>query len=214
MSVSYQSLFGTLEITADAVNATNVNCTELTATILNTSGIYTVNNTMNQAQIQAILDNATYRHVIFTPGTYNIGCLNIRRNNIVLEGQMCTLFMPNGTNNPNILVGDKTANPPTLTYNNIVIKNFILDGNKANQTSEDMTGYVWIKNNCITINYCSNVLVENCTMNYSISGGMTITYNSNNVKFINCSASANYFDGYTAYGSTNVSHHRMLCHWS
>jgi parallel beta-helix repeat protein len=164
-----------------------------------------VNPYMPFTQIQALVSNTQFNIVEFEQGTYTFPTmLNINRSNITLRGNQALVILGVNANEPILMVGDVLTNPPTIVYENITIQDFILDGNRANQTSETSASKYWIYNNCITINLCHKVLVSGCKLLNSISGGCTITYESKYVTFDNCHAEGSRFDGLTAYGSQNI----------
>ena len=168
-------------------------------------GTYMVNNTMSTSQIQSIINNTSYNNIIFEPGTYTLTTtLNIARSNINIDGQWCTLYLGNLANAPNFSIGDLSSATPSNLTSNVTIKNFILDGNQANQSSEYMTGKSWVTNCCFFITYSNNVWIQNCYLTNARSGGLTITYYSSAVSVTNCSSYNHYFDHYTAYGSKHL----------
>lgn len=164
-----------------------------------------VNNTMTTSEIIAHINNPSYSKIEFQYGNYYIGGpLNILRDNIILEGNGSYLQLAKYVNSPVIFAGQINANPPTVSYNIIVIQNFVIDGNLAFQTSETMGGYPYIYNNGISISYCNNITVRNCELLNCRSGGSTVTFNSNHIIFESCTAHGNYYDGFTSYSSKDV----------
>src|SRR6185437_8412924 len=61
----------------------------------------------------------------------------------------------------------------------------------------------WVVNNCISVGH-SSIVVDNCDLQQSISGGLTFTEQCNNCVVSNTRSSGHAFDSYTAYGSTNL----------
>jgi hypothetical protein len=178
-----------------------------------TNTTYTVDNTMTTAQIQAIISNTQYSVVNFEIGTYSLtSYLNVNRNDLILNGNGCTLYIGKFVQEPVIIIGDLTTNPPTTSYNNIIIKNFKIDGNSAFQYSETSITHYWIYNNCIGILNSINCVVEDCHLFKARSGGLTITNSSSKIIVRNCKAYSNYFDGLTCYGSQNISFIGNICY--
>lgn len=170
-----------------------------------TASTFTVDNSMTTAQIQAVISNTAYNVVEFQTGEYVLSSyLNVNRDRIVLKGNKSYFTLGPATNTPCIFIGDMLTNPPTIRYTDIAIQDFVISGNRVNQTSETCSGKYWIYNNCIGMNYCQDVVVERCRLMGAISGGFTATFNCINVTVNNCSASNNYYDGLTAYGSHNL----------
>lgn len=96
--------------------------------------------------------------ILLLEGTYNLGgAVVINKSNVSLEGQgMATILkLANSTNTDCVQIGDGTN-----TYTNIYIKNLLVDGNMANQT----TGANGI-NLRSTTNYCA---IRECTIQNTI----------------------------------------------
>ncbi len=168
---------------------------------------------MTLAQIQDILDNTAYRVVEFAPGTYVLnGMLNIRRNQIVVRGNYANLSLANNTNEPNIFVGDRTNIVPPNTYSDITVENFVINGNKANQTQELSATFPHVYNNCIGISQCTDVLITGCDVSNARSGGIVWTVNCYNLTIQNCRSSNNFFDGIAGYTSNAVRLINCYCH--
>lgn len=197
---------GTLVVGETGTFLQNVNISGfMTSTGINSAGIYTVNNGMTTAAINAIIANTNYNHILFAPGLYTLsGAIIVSRSFITLDGQWCELYMGDGVNNPVIAIGDLSSSTPGTSYIEVVVKNFLLNGNLPNQSSEYMTGKSWVTNCCVFITYMGNCWLQNLDLYNARSGGMTITYRSNAVQVSNCSSNTHYFDNYTCYGSTNL----------
>ena len=164
--------------------------------------------TYTTSQIQAALDQVIYNIVAFVPGTYNLTAgLIIRRNDLDVWGNNANLFLNNGVEQPVLFLGDLTSYPPTITYSNINVSGFNIDGNKANQASEKGPLYPpsWnVYNNGITISQCDYVTVNKCAITSCRSGGIVWTLNSVNLEISGCSSTNNYFDGIAGYTSSYV----------
>lgn len=102
---------------------------------------------------------------------------------------------------------DSNINEPLILIDNcqnVTIKNFVLDGNKSEQTSENSRSRGSnIRNNCISINCCQSVIIENCTVTNAISGGIVPAF-CDKIIINNCDSSNNYFDGIAVFKSNNV----------
>lgn len=234
--LNYKSLFGTTDLTVDEANITNLTATNITsntvtsntvttnavttntvtasgvvtAASVNTQSTYTVTPSMTTAQINAIINNTQYNVIEFQHGTYYLtSYLNIARDNVVIRGNRATLYLNDNVLEPNLFIGDMTTNPPTITYYNIIVNDFIVFGNRINQqpsviAAERSITHPWIYNNGIGINLCRNVVVRNCVLYMCRSGGFTATYDCKYITVDACYVSNNFFDGLTAYGSENI----------
>ena len=61
--------------------------TTVTTTVLKTSGIYTVNNTMTVAEINSVISNSLYSYIYFATGTYTLtSALLVTRSYVTLDG--------------------------------------------------------------------------------------------------------------------------------
>lgn len=192
----------------------NPTFTSTTSTLgYHSAGSYTVNSAMTTAQIQAVISDLNYSIIRFEKGTYTLtAMLNVNRSNIILDGNNCTLFLGNAIQEPCIFIGDIVNNPPVVMYSNITVKNFIINGNKANQVSETSITHPWIYSNCIGVNLCQYVNIQGCELFAARSGGFTATYNSKFITIDSCSAHDNYFDGLTAYGSESIRFTNNMCY--
>ncbi len=169
------------------------------------SGKCVVTPAMKQEQIQALLDDPQCCFISFAPGVYTLECLRIARSNLILDGNMgATLCLPPGINHPNIVIGDIRTGSPVQTYNNIVVKNITLVGNKETSTNEFMTNFKWVANCCVFVTNSHRIVLDNCNFSNSASGGMTATFKCNDVIVSNCSSSNHAFDSFTAYTSSNL----------
>ena len=117
----------------------------------------------------------------------------INESNMTVDGHFRVLHVADHTNMPAIIIGDACHVEPTFRVHDVVLKNFIVDGNKDNQKEE-----IWdfdIRANGITIRGCDNVTIQNCQIFNARSGGIVIEKSSRNIKIQNCMSSNNYFDG-------------------
>lgn len=177
-----------------------------TVTSIQTSSTYMVDSTMTPTQINTIIANTNYSYIFFKAGTYTLtSAIIVQRSNIVLDGSnKAILTLGNSVNQPILLIGNYTVNPPTIAYNNVTIKGFYCDGNYTNQQYEFYQSYLWIPNSCLAATKTSQLVIDSCTFANARSGGLTLVNFCNDVKITNCSAIANYFDGFTWYGTKNV----------
>ncbi len=178
---------------------------EIYQTVANTDpSTATVTPAMSISTINSIIANTANSVINFQNGTYNITApIQVLRNNVSLIGNQSSLRLANGANSPIIFLGD-VANPPVLEYSGINIRDFIILGNQSMQTVETWPAHPAIYNNGIGMSKVRDCRVERCNMSDCISGGLTITYNSDNIVVSKCTAWANHFDGITAYTSTNL----------
>lgn len=168
--------------------------------------IATVTPSMTTPQIQAVLDDVTYNTVMFVPGIYTLtDVLIVRRNNLDLDVNFATLVLGNAVYKPCIFIGDITSITPVNVYNNITVRNAIINGNKAgNPASETDPTRPWIYNNGITISQCTHVTISQCTAFDCRSGGIVWTVFCNNLTITECECYTNFFDGIAGYTSENV----------
>ena len=144
---------------------------------LSVAGIYTVYPTYSTPLINSIISNPNYSRIIFAPGTYiQSQALFVARSNIILDGQNgANLYMYQGINNPNILIGDSSSASQTNQYYQIEVTGFSINGNRLQQTQEQMIGKTYITNDCIYITYCQDVLISGNSLTGAISGGLVVT---------------------------------------
>ncbi len=111
-------------------------------------------------------------------------------------GWKVLVVAPN-TNIPAIIIGDRIT-----PHHNITVKNLIVIGNKASQTSEfwrqNPEGY---RNNGINVSRVNGVTLSNIWVFAARSGGFCLEYNCENARVINCISINNFYDGFSAYES-------------
>jgi hypothetical protein len=170
------------------------------------TNIFYVKPTMSVSEIQEALDDLTYNYYTFAPDSiYQLSdVLIVRRNGLHLNGNGAMFRLNDEVKKPMLFVGDITSITPVDTYRNIKIENFVLDGNKANQSSELDIDRSWIYNNAITISQCQNVIISGCEAFDCRSGGIVYTVFCNNLTIENNSCHGNFFDGIAGYTSQNV----------
>lgn len=124
------------------------------------------------------------------------------KSDTVLDGNFRIIRVEDATNLPAIIIGDAGHTEPAFRVHNVVLKNFIIDGNKDNQKEE-----IWdfqIRANCITIRGAENITIQNCQVFNARSGGIVIEKGSKNIKIQNCTSSNNFFDGIAGCFSDGV----------
>lgn len=172
--------------------------------VLSSSSTIYVNSSMTVSAINTIIANTAYKTVIFESGTYTLtSALLVQRSNIILDGNYSTFNLGTNVNQPNICVGDIATNPATITYTNVSIRNFKMDGQKASQTSEFWSAHPWVPASCVVGVKSTQLYITECNLDNARSGGLTLI-DCNDVSVDKCSSTLNYFDAYTFYGSRNV----------
>jgi parallel beta-helix repeat protein len=162
---------------------------------------YTINNTMTTAQIQAIISNTSIRRITCKPEEYVLtNYLNINRSDLVIDGNSATFKIGNSVHAPIFYVGIMQEGTQTLT-NNVTIRNFILDGNKENQTAFILTGFSFVTIDGIFMYRCKNASIENCVIKSCKVNGIGISNTSANVSIKNtkvqsCGYGLTFVDGY------------------
>jgi parallel beta-helix repeat protein len=101
------------------------------------SGDYNCDGTDDQTEINEAISNlpAGGGIVQIKKGTYNLtGVVEILKSNVVLEGEgSATLLRAANASNLGDIV--RVGNGGTTSYQNVIIRKFMIDGNQANQTS-------------------------------------------------------------------------------
>lgn len=124
----------------------------------------------------------------------------ITESNIIIEGHPSTMLkLANGSNCPMIIIGNIDSSVPV---SGVIIRNLFLDGNKDNQNSEYFKPLPFLRNNCITIRNCTNILLENITVCNASSGGVVIEKQSSSIIINGLNSYDNAFDGFCIYEST------------
>lgn len=136
--------------------------------------------------------NSITKGVIFVPrGTYLIsGAINLK-NDIVLmgEGNATTFKVKDNINiNDNII--------KVVNASNVVLADFAIDGNRANQDETLYTQYA------VFVSNTQNVTVDNVHV-YNANGVGIQIYASNNCTVFNCKSHGNRYHGYECEQCTN-----------
>ena len=132
--------------------------------------------------------------------------IHINRSNVTVLGEQGTsLRLDDHVNQPVILVGTDIASPGISdTLKNIRISSLEIDGNRANQDSENDPDRNWIRNNGIDIRAVENLWVENVKIHDARSGGIVASWKSRNIFISNSSFYQNQIDGIALYDSENI----------
>ncbi|RJQ77946.1 MAG: hypothetical protein C4519_13025 [Desulfobacteraceae bacterium] len=161
------------------------------------------------ANIQQALDALplTGGSVYLRAGIYllNQG-IHIKRSNVTLLGETGTLLQlgPN-VNQPVVLIGSDVETPtPNDIIQNIRIGYMEIDGNKANQISENVPAKTWIRNNGVDVRGVAYLWVENMNVHNARSGGIVVSWFSQRITISNSSFHDNFFDGIALYDSKNI----------
>ncbi len=128
----------------------------------------------------------------------------VDKSNTILDGKNISYKLADNKSSPMIIVGDSKNIEPEFMVENIVIKNFILDGNMSAQPSE-----IWnnvdngIRASAIVIRKAKNVVIQNCIIRNARSAGICIEKSSESVIIENCIIETCFFDGIAGCYSTN-----------
>jgi len=101
------------------------------------SGDYNCDGTADQTEINEALSNLPSGGGIvrIKKGTYNLtGVVEILKSNVILEGEG-TATLLRVANSANLGDVVRIGNGGTVSYTNITVRDFMIDGNQANQTS-------------------------------------------------------------------------------
>ena len=127
----------------------------------------------------------------------------VDKSNTILNGHGESLKLHDNIMSPMIIIGDSDNINPLFIVNHIIIENYILDGNKDNQSLE-----IWknedngIRNSAIVVRGATNVIIRNCIINNARSAGICIEKGSSLITIENCTITQSAFDGIAAYDST------------
>ena len=128
----------------------------------------------------------------------------IDRNNISLRGMgpASLLRLANNINAPVIVMGT-TENIPSRAVRHIRVKELMIDGNRANQTSECMGGPCSnefpLRNNGISIRRCVDCTVQSVTVFGAMSGGLVTELGCRRLTIRDYTSYDNEFDGLAGY---------------
>lgn len=126
------------------------------------------------------------------------------RNNITLrgEGTSTLLRLADNINAPVIVMGS-TENIPSKATRYLRVSDLMIDGNRANQTSECMGGPCSaefpLRNNGISIRRCVDCIVQSVTVYGAISGGLVTELGCRRLTVRDYTSFDNEFDGLAGY---------------
>jgi len=130
--------------------------------------------------------------------------IHIDRSNVTLIGETgAILALAPGINQPVIQVGSDAQTPINI-ISNIRIAHLEIDGRKADQTSETMTGKPWIRNNGIDVRMVENLTISDVRVHDTSSGGIVVSWDSWNIAIDTISSYRNKFDGIALYASSGI----------
>jgi hypothetical protein len=149
---------------------------------------------MTTAEIQTILSNTTYKVVNFIPGDYTLtSFLQIERSNVIVNGNGAILNLDDNVNTPLIVIGSMVYDP--AIYENIIISDFTLNGNKANQSSDVCDGFDLIDTSALVIRSMHNIKVYRMNITNAYCSCINVCAISNNVNIANCALSSSNVSG-------------------
>lgn len=143
--------------------------------------------------------------VVLSAGTYT--CTHpivIDRNNVSLRGAgpASLLRLADNINAPVIVMGT-TENIPSHAVRYVRVKDLMIDGNRANQSSECMGGPCSnefpLRNNGISIRRCVDCVVESVTVYGAMSGGLVTELGCRRLTIRDYTSYDNEFDGLAGY---------------
>lgn len=165
------------------------------------------------ALIQRAVDRlpAAGGEVIITAGTYVCSApIVIDRDNVFLhgEGPATILRLANAANAPVLILGQAVP-IPSVMRRNINVSDLVIDGNRANQTSECFSGLCGpdhpLRNNGISVRRCEDCRVERVTVFSARSGGLVAELGSRRLAVRDYTGFDNHFDGLAAYETEDSS---------
>lgn len=143
--------------------------------------------------------------VVLSAGTYVCAHpIVIDRNNISLRGMGAAslLRLADNINAPVIVMGT-TENIPSRAVRHVRVKELMIDGNRANQTSECMGGPCSnefpLRNNGISIRRCVDCTVQSVTVFGAMSGGLVTELGCRRLTIRDYTSYDNEFDGLAGY---------------
>ena len=123
----------------------------------------------------------------------------IDRNNVTLEGEgRVELRLADGVNQPVLILGQTRAEP-TVTRTNIHVRNLIINGNRAKQTSELHPYNRELRNNGLSLRRVEDCSVERVGAFACRSGGLVTELGCRRLTVRDFEAYDNYFDGLACY---------------
>lgn len=139
------------------------------------------------------------------PGTYTcISPIIIDRNNVTLRGAgpSTLLRLADNANAPVIIMG-LAENIPSRPTHHARVVDLMIDGNRANQSSECMGGPCSnefpLRNNGISIRRCVDCVVQSVTVYGAMSGGLVTELGCRRLTIRDYTSYDNEFDGLAGY---------------
>lgn len=139
------------------------------------------------------------------PGTYTcISPIIIDRNNVTLRGAgpSTLLRLADNANAPVIIMG-LAENIPSRSTHHARVVDLMIDGNRANQSSECMGGPCSnefpLRNNGISIRRCVDCVVQSVTVYGAMSGGLVTELGCRRLTIRDYTSYDNEFDGLAGY---------------
>lgn len=181
-------------------------------TVLMTGAVISVNatETIKEKTCDAI-QNAIQQlppeggELALLPGTYT--CTHpivIDRNNVTLKGAgpATLLRLADNVNAPVVIMG-LAENIPSRSIRYVRVIDLMIDGNRANQTSECMGGPCSdefpLRNNGISIRRCVDCMVQSVTVYGAMSGGLVTELGCRRLTIRDYTSYDNEFDGLAGY---------------
>jgi hypothetical protein len=143
--------------------------------------------------------------VTLNSGTYHCGqSIVIDKNNVTLRGVgPATLLQLNDNVNAPVIVMGLTEGVPSRATRHVRVIDLMIDGNRANQTSECMGGPCSnefpLRNNGISIRRCLDCIVQSVTVYGAMSGGLVTELGCRRLAIRDYTSFDNQFDGLAGY---------------
>jgi len=143
--------------------------------------------------------------VVLSPGVYTcVKPIILDRNNLTLRGSgPATLLRLGDHINAPVLVMGLTENIPSRDTRHVRVIDLMIDGNRANQTSECMGGPCSdtfpLRNNGISIRRCLDCVVQSVTVFGAMSGGLVTELGCRRLTIRDYTSYDNEFDGLAGY---------------
>lgn len=125
--------------------------------------------------------------------------MRITKSKTIVDGHGITL-KNGGTREPVIHIGNTRGNKK---IQEIVVRNFVIDGERGKKKSEMSKWGTHIRNNGISIRHVNRVVISNCTIFNCRSGGI-VPQHCEDVDIINCEIYGNFFDAIAPWNCKRV----------
>lgn len=138
--------------------------------------------------------------------------IHINRSDVTITGEKGTLIkLGDRVNQPVFLLGSDEE-IPEVGIGNVQIKNLEIDGNKSNQTSEVDPDRIWIRNNGMDVRMANKLWISEVEIYNARSGGIVISWNSEDIFIDKSSFHNNFFDGIALYASEDIQVTNFSCY--